>query len=96
MVLTKISMISKICEDMKLDKKQATESVEKMIDIIKSGLASDGEVLISGFGKFSVNQKNARKGRNPATSEDLTLPARKVVVFKCSGKLRDRMNKGKG
>jgi integration host factor subunit alpha len=78
---------------MKLDRKKATESVEKLIDIIKSGLASDGEVLISGFGKFYVNQKKARKGRNPATNDDLMLPARKVVVFKCSGKLRDRINK---
>ena len=96
MALTKISMISKICEDMKLDRKKATESVETIIEVIKSALSSDGEVLISGFGKFSVNQKNARKGRNPATSENLMLPARKVVVFKCSGKLRDQMNKGKG
>ena len=96
MALTKIEMITNLCEEMKLDRKKATESVEKLIDIIKSGLASDGEVLISGFGKFSVNQKKARKGRNPATSEDLTLPARKVVVFKCSGKLRDRINGKKG
>lgn len=95
MALTKIEMISKICEEMKLDRKKASESVEKIIEIIKSALASDGEVLISGFGKFSVNQKNARKGRNPATSDDLMLPARKVVVFKYSGKLRDRMNGGK-
>jgi len=96
MALTKIEMITKLCEDMKLDRKKAAESVEKLIDIIKSGLASDGEVLISGFGKFSVNQKKARKGRNPATSDDLMLPARKVVVFKCSGKLRDRINRVKG
>ena len=96
MALTKIEMISKLCEEMKLDRKKAMESVEKMIEIIKSTLASGDEVLVSGFGKFSVNQKNARKGRNPATSDDLMLPARKVVVFKYSGKLRDRMNGGKG
>ncbi|RJP89643.1 MAG: integration host factor subunit alpha [Desulfobacteraceae bacterium] len=96
MALTKISMISKLCEDVKLDRKKASESVEKIIEVIKSALASDGEVLISGFGKFSVNQKHSRKGRNPATSEDLILPARKVVVFKYSGKLRDRMNGDKG
>jgi len=96
MALTKISMISKLCEEIKLDRKKATESVEKIIEIIKSSLADGDAVLISGFGKFSVNQKNSRKGRNPATSEDLMLPARKVVVFKYSGKLRDQMNKGKG
>ncbi|MFZ2632507.1 MAG: integration host factor subunit alpha [Desulfosalsimonadaceae bacterium] len=96
MALTKIEMISKLCEDVKLDRKKASESVEKIIEVIKSALASDGEVLISGFGKFSVNQKNERKGRNPATDEALMLPARKVVVFKYSGKLRDRMNGKKG
>jgi integration host factor subunit alpha len=55
-------------------------------------LVSGDEVLVSGFGKFSVRDKTPRKGRNPATGEDLMLDARKVVTFKCSGKLKDRMN----
>jgi integration host factor subunit alpha len=50
--------------------------------------------MISGFGKFCVNEKKARKGRNPATDEEMTLPARRVVTFKCSGKLRERINSG--
>ena len=55
-------------------------------------LASGDDVLISGFGKFKVREKTERKGRNPATGEDMMLEPRRVVTFKCSGKLRDRIN----
>ena len=72
----------------------ATETVETFLEIIKSTLESGEDVLISGFGKFCVNEKIERKGRNPATGSDMQLPARKVVTFKCSGKLRDMVNGG--
>jgi integration host factor subunit alpha len=52
-------------------------------------------VLISGFGKFFVDEKDKRRGRNPATGEDMMLKTRKVVTFKCSGKLREKVNGGK-
>jgi integration host factor subunit alpha len=63
-----------------------------LIEIVKSSLASGEDVLVSGFGKFCVKDKSERKGRNPATGEDAILPARRVVTFKCSGKLRDKVN----
>ena len=66
--------------------------VETLLEIIKSTLPSGEDVLISGFGKFNVKDKKERKGRNPATDEDLVLPARKVVRFKCSRKFRDKVN----
>ncbi len=59
---------------------------------MKSTLASGDDVLISGFGKFCVKAKQERKGRNPATGGDMMLAPRKVVTFKCSGILRDRIN----
>ncbi len=59
---------------------------------MKETLASGEDVLISGFGKFCVKEKTERKGRNPATGEDMMLAPRKVVTFKCSGKLRERVN----
>jgi integration host factor subunit alpha len=93
MALTKDEMASTISEVLLIDKKKATESVEKIIEIIKSTLESGEDVLMSGFGKFCVNEKDQRKGRNPATGKDLILPARKIVTFKCSGKLRQRVNK---
>ena len=92
MTLTKNEMISNLTEQMKIDKKTAVKSVEKIIETIKSSLESGDDVLISGFGKFCVNEKNERKGRNPATGENLILPGRKIVTFKSSGKLRDRVN----
>ncbi len=69
------------------------EIVETMIDMIKTKLAGGEDVLISGFGKFCVKEKRERRGRNPATGEAMMLAARKVVAFKCSGKLRDKINK---
>jgi len=62
------------------------------LEIIKKTLGNDEDVLISGFGKFCVKQKRERKGRNPATGDDMMLAPRKVVTFKCSGKLRDKIN----
>ena len=92
MALTKNKMITKIIDETKLSNKTAARSVESIIEIMKSTLASGEEVLVSNFGKFCVNEKNERLGRNPATGDDLILPAKKVVTFKCSGKLRDQMN----
>jgi integration host factor subunit alpha len=63
-----------------------------ILELIKSKLGSGEDVLISGFGKFCVKAKRKRKGRNPATGEDLMLDARRVVTFKCSGQLRDKIN----
>jgi len=92
MALTKSDIISKIINERGLSNKKATEAVENIIEIIKSTLESGEDILFSGFGKFCVIEKNARKGRNPATGNDVILPARKIVTFKCSGSLRDRIN----
>ena len=65
---------------------------EALLKIIEKILESGEDVLISGFGKFCVKNKKERRGKNPATGEDMMLEPRKVVVFKCSGKLRERVN----
>ncbi len=75
-------------------KEQAFNIVEALIEIIKSTLESGEEVLISGFGKFSVREKAERRGRNPATDEDMILEARRVVIFNASQNLRDLINGG--
>jgi integration host factor subunit alpha len=95
MALTKAEMASTISEVLFIERKKAVECVESLLEIIKSTLESGEDVLMSGFGKFCVNEKRKRKGRNPATGKDLVLPARKIVTFKCSGKLKQRMNKRK-
>ena len=68
--------------------------MEQLLEIMKKGLASEENLLISGFGKFVVKRKRARRGRNPQTNKDLQLKARRVVVFKTSGVLRKRVNAG--
>ena len=71
---------------------RSAEITESLLEPIKSSLASGDDVLVSGFGKFCVKEKNERKGRNPATGQDLMLAPRRVVTFKCSGKLREKVN----
>ena len=92
MALTKIQIVESIHNQIGLPKNKSTEIVETLLEIIKSTLGSGEDVLISNFGKFCVKEKAERKGRNPATGDDLMLAPRKVVTFKCSGKLRDRVN----
>jgi len=90
--LTKTDLVEAISVGNGYTKRQATEVVETFLEIIKSTLASGEDVLVSGFGKFCVKQKEERMGRNPATGGDMMLPAWKAVTFKCSGKLRDKVN----
>ena len=92
MALTKNEVVEKIQSGLGFPKNQSVQIVETLLEMIKSTLASGDDVLVSGFGKFCVKEKAERKGRNPATDEDLMLPARRVVTFKCSGKLRDKVN----
>jgi integration host factor subunit alpha len=92
MTLTKQQIVEAIAESNGYPKSQSYEILETLLEIIKSTLESGEDVLVSGFGKFCVNEKKARKGRNPATGEDMMLAPRRVVTFKCSGRLRDGIN----
>lgn len=93
MTLTKDAIASALAQTNGCSRNPAGELVEILIELIKSKLSSGEDVLISGFGKFCVSKKRERRGRNPATGEDLMLMARRVVTFKCSRKLRDKINK---
>ena len=93
MTLTKANIVESIAEQNGLPRKKSVEIIETLLEIVKSSLESGEDVLISNFGKFSVKEKKARKGRNPATGEDMMLSPRKVVTFKWSGKLRERINR---
>ena len=92
--LTKADIIESVHEQLGFQKNDSAEIIEIQIEIIKESLELGDEVLISGFGKFRVKKKRRRRGRNPTTGEDLTLSPRRVVTFKCSGTLRDRINNG--
>jgi len=91
MALTKNDIVTRVHE-LGFTKKKSVEIIEDLLEIIKSTLEKNEDVLLSGFGKFCVKQKKQRRGRNPATGDDLMLKERKVVTFKCSGKLRNKIN----
>ena len=95
MSITKAHLADSIRKQIGLPKNQSIQAVESILEIIKETLENGEDVMITGFGKFLVKEKKERRGRNPATGEDLMLGSRRVVGFKCSGKLRERMN-GKG
>ena len=92
MTLTKAQIVDLIHEKLPFPKNKSTDVIEGLIEIIKRTLENGEDVLISGFGKFCVKDKRQRRGRNPATGDDLMLSQRKVVTFKCSGKLREKIN----
>jgi integration host factor subunit alpha len=92
MTLTKSHIIENIYNNCGYSKTRSTELTETVLGIIKDSLESGEHVLISGFGKFYLNNKKERIGRNPATGNDLTLEARRVVCFRCSSTLREKIN----
>jgi len=92
MSLTKEHIMNSVHHQLGLPKTKSAHLVESLLEIIKARLENGEEVLISRFGKFCVKNKNSRRGRNPATGEDLLLGSKRVVTFKCSPVLRDKMN----
>ncbi len=92
MTLTKADLVQKVYEEHDLTKFQASETIETFLRISKNCLENGHNLLISGFGKFTIKEKRARRGRNPQTGEELMLDARKVVTFKPSGLLRNKIN----
>ena len=93
MALTKKDIVERMQSELGFLRKQSVEITESLLELIKASLESGDDVLVSGFGKFCVKEKKARKGRNPATGEDLMLKPRRVVTFKWSGKLREKVDK---
>jgi integration host factor subunit alpha len=92
--LTKERIIDSIYHQVGLSKSQSRVVGEKLLEIMKRTLENEESLLISGFGKFVIKKKAERRGRNPQTTKDLQLRARRVVVFKTSGVLRDKINQG--
>ena len=92
MACTKLTIIEKISEKNHLSPSEAKATIESLLEIMKKTLESGEDIMLSGFGKFQINEKAPSKGRNPATGEDMILKKRRVVTFKCAGILRDKIN----
>lgn len=92
MTLTKADITQEVHNNVGRSKKESAQIVGTLFELIKESLEEGKNVLISGFGKFSIQERRERKGRNPLTGVSIILPAKKVVTFRCSGKLRERIN----
>jgi integration host factor subunit alpha len=92
MTLTKAIIAEAISKKMSYSNMESLEMLDSLFEIMKQTLESGEDILISGFGKFSVKEKMERKGRNPQNGQPMMIAPRKVLTFKCSGKLRDRIN----
>ena len=96
MTLTKAEIALKVAEHCGFMRGEASEIIEKLLEIIKSKLISGEDVMISGFGKWSVKSKHARRGRNPQTGESIVLEPRKVVTWHYSPVLKRSCNSSSG
>ena len=92
MSLTREHLIKSVSNNVGITKRRSTTLVESLIEILKKNLENGEDVMISGFGKFCVKDKTERRGRNPHTGNDMMLGSKRVVVFKCSPVLRDKIN----
>jgi len=92
MTLTKANIVDAIHNDLGFPKNRSAELIEILLEQIKSTLENGEDVLISGFGKFCIKNKKERRGRNPATGDDMMLSQRQVVTFRCSHLLREKIN----
>ena len=92
MTLTKAMIIDVIHNQLGYPKNKSAELLEILLEIMKGTLEKGEDVLISGFGKFCVKDKQERRGRNPATGDDMILAKRRVVTFRCSHLLRSKIN----
>jgi len=92
MTFTKSQSVEQVIDRIGFPKNKSVEVIEQLLEIIKKSLESGDDVMVSNFGKFHVSDKGKRKGRNPATGESITLPARRVITFKAAKNLRDKIN----
>ena len=92
MTITKTKLVNHLFRNSSFSREESFDTIESLLEIIKHTLESGEDILISRFGKFILKEKNKRRGRNPATGNDLFLDARRIVTFKCSNKLREKIN----
>ncbi len=90
--MTRAGLIEQVYDKLDLSKRECADIVVRFFEVVKETLAKDEDVMISGLGKFRVKQKRARRGRNPQTGVKMEIKGRKVLLFKLSGVLNDKIN----
>lgn len=91
MAITKADLAETLFDELGLNKREAKEFVESFFEKVREALETGATVKLSGFGNFAVRDKSARPGRNPKTGEEIPISARRVVTFKASQKLKDKV-----
>jgi len=86
--VTKSEFVDQVADRAGLSKKDAAEAVDAVLETIEGTLGRGGEITFSGFGKFSVSQRSAREGRNPATGERIQIAATRVPKFSAGAGLK--------
>ncbi len=92
--MTKADIVEVVHNRTGFSKKESSEAVEAILEILKEELEEGEKVKLSGFGNFVIRQKDVRKGRNPKTGQEMEITARRVLTFKPSQKLKDYINGG--
>jgi len=90
--ITRADLTDKVYETVGLSRSESSDLVDTVLDLMSDAIANNGALKLSGFGSFSVREKSERIGRNPKTGEEAVITPRKVVTFKASHVLKDRMN----
>ncbi|WP_308639134.1 HU family DNA-binding protein [Paenibacillus silvisoli] len=91
--MNKTELIAKVAELTDLSKKDASKAVDAVFDVISESLQGGDKVQLVGFGNFEVKSREARKGRNPQTGEEIDIPASKIPSFKAGKSLKDLVSK---
>ena len=93
--LTRMDLSESVFREVGLSRNESADLVESVLEKISASLAAGEQVKISSFGTFSIRQKNARVGRNPKTGEEAPIPPRRVLTFRPSHLMKDRVSEGK-
>lgn len=90
-VTTRTKLVETLFHELGLNKREAKELIEEFFEVISTALETGEDIRVSGFGNFMLRQKKARPGRNPRTGEEVSVSARRVVIFRPGRKLRERV-----
>ncbi len=91
--MNKSELISRVTEKAGLTKKDCEKAINAMIEVIEETLAAGDKVSLVGFGTFEVRSRAERKGRNPRTGQEITIPASKVPAFKAGKAFKEAVDK---
>ncbi|MBF0611018.1 MAG: integration host factor subunit alpha [Magnetococcales bacterium] len=90
--MTKAEIVESIYRKMGITKREAADLVESFFELVRQQLEDGESIKLSGFGNFEIREKRSRRGRNPKTGEEIEITARKVLTFKPSQILRQKVN----